>query len=200
MKVFVILLTLICIHASSPPPVPPYPPLLPSLSPPLPPFAPSVAFVYLTADAHPGDTVLQVTDSNKWSPGDTIEIGANTDTSETNILKELRPFTVNRPIKYFHSSGTPVVHLFSTEQLSAFYIFTPIGALFVGIVFVFIVFAVKYKQSERERCGQSLDMETTTIIMEQKGPAKKELKQTLGYGKSRFNKPSRFAKRGHRLP
>ena len=186
---------------------PPSPPLLPPLSPPLPPIAPSIAFVYLTADAYPGDTILQVTDSNKWSPGDTIEIGANTDNSETNILKELRPFTVDRPIKYFHSSGTPVVHLLSMEPLSAFYIFTPIGALLVGIVFAFIVFAVKYKQSEREReilrnarRGQSVDMETTAIIMEQKGPVKKDLKQNLGYGKSRFNKPSRFAKRGHRLP
>ena len=125
------------------------------------------------------------------------------------ILRLVLSFLYNwlRPIKYFHSSGTPVVHLLSMESLSAFYIFTPIGALLVGIVFAFIVFAVKYKHSEREReilrnarRGQSVDMETTAIIMEQKGPVTKDLKQNLGYGKSRFNKPSRFAKRGHRLP
>ena len=186
---------------------PPSPPTPPPLTPPLPPVAPSIAFVYLTADAHPGDTILQVTDSNKWSPGDTIEIGVNTDNAETNILVELRPFTLRKPIKYFHPTGTPVVHLFSMEPLSAFYIFTPIGALLVGIVFAFIVFAIKYKRAEREReilrnaqRGNSFDAETTAIIVEQKGPAKKELKRNLGYGKSRFNKPSRFAKRGHRLP
>ena len=185
---------------------PPSPPYAPPMNPPLPPTSPSVAFVYLTSDAYPGDTVIGVTDSNKWSPGDTIEIGINSENAERNLLKELRPFTLEHPIKYFHPSGTPVVYLFSMPQLSAFYIFTPIGALLIGIVFAFIVFAIKYKKGERDRKilrdarrGQVLDTETIAINVEHKGPAKKELKRNLGYGKSRFNKPSRFAKRGQRL-
>ncbi|AET42382.1 hypothetical protein EXVG_00459 [Emiliania huxleyi virus 202] len=186
---------------------PPSPPHAPPSNPPIPPIAPSIAFVYLTANAQPGDTVLQVTDSNKWSAGDTIEIGVNSDNAERNLLKEIRPFTLEHPIKYFHPIGTPVVHLFSMPQLSAFYIFTPIGALLIGIVFAFIVFAIKYKKGERDRKilrdarrGQVLYTETIAINVEHKGPAKKELKRNLGHGKSRFNKPSRFAKRGHRLP
>ncbi len=186
---------------------PPSPPYSPPSNPPFPPIAPSIAFVYLTEDAYPGDTVLQVTDSNKWSPGDTIEIGVHNDNAERNILTKLRPFTLEHPIKYFHSIGTPVVYLFSIPQLSAFYIFTPIGALLVGIVFAFVVFAIKYKQGKRDRKilrdvrrGQMIDTETIAINVERNGPAKKELKRNLGYGKSRFNKPSRFAKRGHRLP
>ena len=211
MIVFVILLTLICIYASpSLPPPPPPPP-----SPPPSPLAPCTEvwdrIVVDDCGDYNTECYLYVTVQQLGVYGDFgtyIMCGSPSDNGtciDDGLSPECNTSNFNPPSPPLLPPLSPPLPPIAPSI--AFYIFTPIGALLVGIVFAFIVFAVKYKQSEREReilrnarRGQSVDMETTAIIMEQKGPVKKDLKQNLGYGKSRFNKPSRFAKRGHRLP